>query len=1097
MNSLRARLVGLLALTGLCIIVIGLPVVLLAIGDAPIPHSIPSLDTVRDFLSRPDDGTVALGAIKAIAWISWAILTTLILVEIVSRVRGLRAPDLPGLRLPQAAARNLVSTAALLIIAAPVTMQAATADSAAASLATTSSVAVQDIAPTLRIPAAAPSKPTADVAREALATQQQAKDAATVEYTVKRGDTLWSLAREHLGSGDRYGEIAALNAGLLSGRPGFLKVGWVLQLPAPETEQQNTPRAETTYTVKEGDTLSDVALDHLGDADLYPQIVKASRATIQPGGVRLTDPDVIDVGWKLTVPASTDTLEQEPPAPQQKPEPETPSTHVTPHDDTPGSDEPTGGAATPPKKQTQPEPVTVPPNTTTDGDTSRSSPRAPAVSEDEALPNSVPWMLAGLTGGGVVLAGSMLLVLRRRRRAQFRSRRPGRTVPVPPPGLASVEKSLATSGATAAPTVEFMDDALRRLASDQTRAGRDMPALAAVELTATAIVLHLSQPYDLALPWQGTPDRLHWSCAMDVDADHLGPLDDDQPAPYPMLATIGASDTGAMWLLNCEELATLTITGDPAKGRDFARYVTAELAMNPWSRDVTVDCVGICGEVPAMNLQRIRFQPTGDVAAEALTDAVAMVDRANEAGADVVTARAAQLGDDTWPSRLLVLDTEQDRASLIELLRLLQDHCGRTATSVVMVGERDNTPGAVIHLSSDGRLSLPHAGLSLVAVGLTSDEAQGCAALLTQSDELNDVAIPPNGDAEDERRSWSNQAGALRPEYTLPRGTPIGEINEPVTSILEGPDENYLNAAATTQEDLDVLAPQVPIRMRTDVEDADPTLDDDLTAWLDDGCDLPRLTLLGPVTARTRGNAVAVAKRKAYYTELLAYLATRTHGATSAQVAEAFGLSPGRVRTDINVLRDWLGVNPRTGAKHLPDANKSVAAKARGVGVYQVDGLVVDRDLFLRLRTRGEARGGADGLADLCRALSLVTGQPFDQLRSGGWAWLYEGDRLDQHMIVAIVDVAHIVTTKALAAVDLDQARASAELASLAAPHDEIPRLDLAAVLDAEGHRHEAERLVEEGICDRSDDGEAPMELAERTEAIIRHRDWLNQAQAS
>ena len=124
-------------------------------------------------------------------------------------------------------------------------------------------------------------------------------------------------------------------------------------------------------------------------------------------------------------------------------------------------------------------------------------------------------------------------------------------------------------------------------------------------------------------------------------------------------------------------------------------------------------------------------------------------------------------------------------------------------------------------------------------------------------------------------------------------------------------------------------------------------------------------------------------------------------------------------------------------------------------------------------------------------------GQPFDQLRTGGWSWLHEGDRLDQHMLCAIVDVAHMVTTNALKDGDLGQARAAAELATLTAPHEEIPRLDLAAVATAEGHESEAERVLREYVCDRSDDGQAPMELSERTESIIASHDWLTPGKAA
>ena len=124
-------------------------------------------------------------------------------------------------------------------------------------------------------------------------------------------------------------------------------------------------------------------------------------------------------------------------------------------------------------------------------------------------------------------------------------------------------------------------------------------------------------------------------------------------------------------------------------------------------------------------------------------------------------------------------------------------------------------------------------------------------------------------------------------------------------------------------------------------------------------------------------------------------------------------------------------------------------------------------------------------------------GQPFDQLRTGGWSWLQEGDRLDQHMLCAVVDVAHMVTTSALKSGDLGQARAAAELAALSAPHEEIPRLDLAAVAAAEGHAREAQRILREDVCDRSDDGEAPMELPERTESIIASHDWLTRGEAA
>ena len=63
-----------------------------------------------------------------------------------------------------------------------------------------------------------------------------------------------------------------------------------------------------------------------------------------------------------------------------------------------------------------------------------------------------------------MLAAGLYRGLKARRRAQWRARRPGRAVAAPGPDLAPVEKTINTTGATAAATVQFMDQALRRLA---------------------------------------------------------------------------------------------------------------------------------------------------------------------------------------------------------------------------------------------------------------------------------------------------------------------------------------------------------------------------------------------------------------------------------------------------------------------------------------------------------------------------------------------------------------------------------------------------------------------------------------------------------
>jgi hypothetical protein len=277
------------------------------------------------------------------------------------------------------------------------------------------------------------------------------------------------------------------------------------------------------------------------------------------------------------------------------------------------------------------------------------------------------------------------------------------------------------------------------------------------------------------------------------------------------------------------------------------------------------------------------------------------------------------------------------------------------------------------------------------------------------------------------------------------------------------------------------------------IERDDPTLDDDLRTWFDPHCDLPKLMLLGPLTVRVAptGKPTAAAGRRPYFSELLAYLATRPHGATTEEVADAMRITTDRVRKDILAPRNWLGVNPRTGRQHLPDSRQTNAARLRGQAAYQVEDVLVDADLFRRLRARGEARGPA-GLDDLRRALSLVKGTPLGGLRREGGAWLSEGQRLDQLLQCAIVDVAHLVTTASLAIGDHAAAQAAAELATRIAPAEETAQLDLAAALAAQGHHRAAEQLLRDQVFNRSDDeDEIPAELPARTEQVTDSPEWL------
>ena len=1047
MNRAASLVKGLLALSTILLLIVGAPALLLLSGV--LPDQLPTLEQITAALtSRDETGQVLVAVLIVAAAVLWAAFTYSVLVEAVAAARGIR------LTVPKGPAGRPAATLVGAVIAMGASTMTATAAPPAQSL-----VVAQEATPAVEAAPAAEAKTTE------IASPDQAADRGV---TVKRHETLWSIADRELGDPTRYREIAALNG--LS-QPYTITPGQQLLLPG---------HAPTPVTVEAGDTLAEIAAEHdttwMALAEANPQI---------------TDPDLIHVGDTIVVPTPQTQGKGTPTTGTQAKEPADAvreggaAIHTAAEQDAASS----GGGAVGPEVTEKPPQVIPEP-----APTAPPSPVAPAPAEttNEDSTAEVPLEqiagIAAFAGGGAVLAAGTLTLLRRRRTAQRRHRRPGRAAPIPATELVPIERSVRAAGTDALATLESMDQALRSLAATCADQDRPFPPVAAVELDGSEVIVHLSDPADLPTPWTGEATRwVHDSPGTDQTVPEGEP-------PLPALVTVGTGPRGQVWLLNLEELGAVTITGDADKSADLIRYMAAELAVNDWSQTVRMDLVDVATEIAAIDPGRIHVHDQAAHAAQDLTaHAVGTIDRCTDEGTTVADARANQTGEDLWTSRALLVARNDDPA-VAQAAQTVATSVGRAGASVVSLSAHDpeDDLATTIEVTADGHLFMPRTGLRLTACALPIDEAHGIVQLLDQGRAQHDEPMPlaAPSDADEDWRSMTDASGALREEYTQPRQD--HDAAEASSSLLPPNEDEWIAQTATTVEDVERIAPRVTESVRQDLEDRDPDLDEDLERWHSPDCDLPRLSLLGPVTARVGGDARAVLEdSRAYLTELLAYLALRPQGATMAEVREAFGISDGRVRSSIKSLRDWLGTNPRTGKPHLPNAKDSRAAKIRGVGVYQVDDVLVDVDLFRRLRARGQARG-EHGLEDLNAALALVEGPPFDQLRAGGWSWLAEGDRPDQQMVCAVTDVAHIVINHAIATNDGPTALATAEAVMAAVPHEEIARLDLVAAMSATGHGNTAGQL-RQSVLESSDDT-LPVDLSERTDRIVRDREWAKEA---
>jgi nucleoid-associated protein YgaU len=1114
MRSTRPATVlrGVAALAAMLALVLGVPVLLLAMIGNPIPH--------QWSWDQPLTNDAILGVVACAAWLLWAQLAVCVAVETIAEIRLAAGRSADWLsRVPgtfsgqQAMARTLVQAVVALGITSSAVAAAPTAWTPHAHAAAFAEPAQNARAATpinralsQQASGTSPAPTTGPAVGLSAAPAVNPKQIPTKTVEVRKGDTLWSIAETHLGAGERWRQIAVLNHGrLMADGQRFLdadriRPGWDLLIPEPtdhagahgtNTDPQLAGvNGATVATVRAGDSLWDIAEREYGAGDLWPQIYQANRAQIH-------DPDVIHTGQHLTVPPQAHEQAHRHPTKQADGQPPTRTTprtnpHRTRQVEVPAQHrlQPTPPSPTPSSSEPPPTPPAPPPSAKHSGDRPVGSSSGEEESDSDEGSAVFSTLARTLAGGGVLLGGCLAAAYAARRRAQARVRRSGRTIPRTRPELVEVEADVRSAGLAGGKDVAFLDRALRDLAMRSSR----LPDVVAARLTEDAVELVLAEPL--------TPAPTGWHVEGGVEGraergatrwrlPRSHPLGESSaPAPYPTLVTVGLDPDGGTWLIDLEAAGLIQLDGPPALCDDVLRFLAAELGTNRWSDVVKVWFAGIGTDLVRLNPDRLNLLEEVDL--EPLVNKTLRVVEIREANhLDVLTGRQNLHSGDAWNPQLILTGTSTATSDTVAQEFLQARRGQRSATAWVASGEAspEASPGGLrMVIDQKGYAALPWVDRVLLN-RLSLEDAQALGAAFAGTEDLHDEPMPAGPLAQaGPVAGLADEAGALLRELTRPR-----PAEGSTRSLLPELNAAYLAAAATTVEDLNTLTPETPSDIEDTVRAADPHLESDLAEWRSGTVARPQLRLLGPIELRVdRPVPTAAQRRVAYLTEVAAYLACHPGGVTSTRLGDVFGVQATTIHKRIQELRDWLGEDPATGIQRLPEAKLSQPGTARGVGNYVLTDVLCDIDLFRRLRVRGQARGDG-GIEDLTAALGLVAGPPFDQQRPHGYGWL-ASDPTDHHLTAAIVDVAHIVATAALAAGEAERAAWAATQATSAAPYEDTPHLDYAAALEAMGHHAEANAHLDREVFNRSDDDLAPPDPTARvTQVAARQQQRIGQ----
>ena len=754
-------LAGVLALTALAALLLGVPFALLTFFGSPIPHKLPSTETLTQRL----DAAALLHVLVIIVWLAWAQLAACVLVEAYAGIRGVGVPArVPLAGGPQALAHRLVVAALLLFTATTAVMPVITG--------VRSTHIQQRVTPPEHREAPRPAEPAAQRQESPDNPTLMEKNAVRKIYRVRppagrHHESLWEIAEKCLGDGRRYREIYSLNKGKLQPdgtrltMASLIRPGWVLDMPADATHVEIIDKGPHDGRHEHGVPHSEVpgGLHHQGSVHTEQQAVEAARhADQQEQRDDRADQEAgrppIDEG-----PEVPDVPAQQPPV--QQPPPQAPPERQEPPQQEPSQQQP----APPPA-------------------------HAPAFGWPQEL------AVASL------LAAGLLAGLGRRRREQLWRRAFGTMIARPDGDAALAEHALRIGADTEA--TRLLDLGLRQLSQALAADDRTLPTVYGVHLGADSLDLWIA-PADRnpPAPWQEYDNGQVWRLgATALDGMATGDFA-DVLAPYPGLVSIGTNDTGRI-LVDLEAAhGLIALHGPDDVRRAVLAAVVVELATNRWSDHMRITLVGFDEELALVAPDRIRVARSLAEALPELEGRSEEVRQALEAsGVDsVLTGRCRGVFGEAWmPHYLIMADppAPEEAERLVALARTGQ----RMAAGYIVAGE---TPGATWtwDVTADARLRAGVLGFDVDAQLVPEQHYRAVVELFRTAGRTEGV---PYNDPEDE-----------------PPVTPPGADTQPAVDIrLLGTIE--VDAPETVDESRRALCTEVLVYLATHPEGVHPTV---------------------------------------------------------------------------------------------------------------------------------------------------------------------------------------------------------------------------------------------------------------------------------